>query len=126
MRILLDPHPPAAELGEFWLAAWGHRGYGDFPAILARNLAHLCAYEEDRLVGFINVAWDGGRHAFLLDTCVHPEFRGRGIGTALVKQATGAARARGARWLHVDFEPHLAAFYRGCGFRHTEAGLMEL
>ena len=33
---------------------------------------------------------------------------------------------RGAQWLHVDFEPHLTAFYRGCGFRPTEAGLIAL
>jgi len=30
-------------------------------------------------------------------------------------------------WLHVDFEPHLAAFYLGaCGFQSTSAGLIHL
>ncbi|NTE47960.1 GNAT family N-acetyltransferase, partial [Rhizobium pusense] len=28
--------------------------------------------------------------------------------------------------LHVDFETHLTSFYRSCGFRPTEAGLIEL
>jgi hypothetical protein len=29
-------------------------------------------------------------------------------------------------WLHVDFEPHLEGFYRGCGFTPTPAGLIRL
>jgi hypothetical protein len=28
--------------------------------------------------------------------------------------------------LHVDYEPHLDGFYRGCGFRPTAAGLLRL
>ena len=65
--------------------------------------------DGDRLVGYVNVAWDGGQHAFLLDTSVHPDFQRRGVATALVRLVTDAARARGAAWLHVDYEPHLDA-----------------
>ncbi len=36
------------------------------------------------------------------------------------------SRARGAEWLHVDYEEHLEAFYQGCGFRPTPAGLLLL
>ncbi|MGO7565961.1 GNAT family N-acetyltransferase, partial [Rhizobium johnstonii] len=48
------------------------------------------------------------------------------IATRLVREATRIARERGAEWLHVDFEPHLTGFYRGCGFVPTEAGLIKL
>ncbi|MDB5537614.1 MAG: acetyltransferase, partial [Devosia sp.] len=68
----------------------------------------------------------GGIHAFILDTCVDPAYRRQGLATRLVQAATEAARARGAQWLHVDFEPHLTAFYRGCGFTETAAGLIAL
>ena len=71
-------------------------------------------------------AWDGGIHAFLLDTTVHPDLRRQGIATQLVKEAARIARERGAQWLHVDFEPHLRGFYHACGFRPTEAGLIRL
>jgi ribosomal protein S18 acetylase RimI-like enzyme len=74
----------------------------------------------------VNVAWDGGSHAFLLDTSVLPDFRRQGVATILVRRATELARERGADWLHVDCEPHLEAFYRGCGFRETAAGLIRL
>jgi len=42
-----------------------------------------------------------------------------------VRRAAEMASDRGALWLHVDFEPHLAGFYRACAFRPTEAGLMR-
>lgn len=109
-----------------WLAAWGDGGPASFQPILQRSLAHVGAYDGERLVGFVNVAWDGGIHAFILDTCVDQAYRRQGIATRLVRAATDAARARGAAWLHVDFEPHLMAFYRGCGFRETAAGLIAL
>jgi GNAT superfamily N-acetyltransferase len=94
--------------------------------VLKRSLAHVGAYDGDRLVGFVNVAWDGGVHAFLLDTTVHPDVQRQGIATSLVRRAAELAGERGAEWLHVDYEPHLESFYRGCGFRPTGAGLIAL
>lgn len=85
---------------------------------------------DDRgaLVGFANVAWDGGDHAFLLDPKVRPDHQRRGVGTTLVELAAQHAAAAGCEWLEVDFEdPELASFYFGaCGFRPTAAGLLHL
>jgi GNAT superfamily N-acetyltransferase len=83
--------------------------------------------DAGELIGFVNVAWDGGVHAFVLDTIVAAAFRRRGIATALVAIAEREARAVGCEWLHVDFEPHLTTFYlEACGFRSTPAGVIEL
>jgi GNAT superfamily N-acetyltransferase len=94
--------------------------------MLGRSLAYVCAYDGERLIGFVNLAWDGGIHAFLLDTTVHPDWQRRGVGRALVGRAAAVARERHIHCLHVDYEPHLADFYRDCGFRPTEAGLLWL
>lgn len=93
---------------------------------LERSLCWVSAHAGERLVGFVNVAWDGGRHAFLLDSVVHPTCRRRGIGLALVRCAVEEARSLGAEWLHVDYEGRLADFYQRCGFRPTRAGLIAL
>ncbi|MGW4159144.1 GNAT family N-acetyltransferase [Streptomyces sp. NPDC004788] len=115
-----------AELNELFHASWpGHRDT-DFGPVFARRLLHVTARRDGRLVGYVNVAGDGGAHAFVLDTTVHPDERRRGLGVALVRKAAEAARERGAHWLHVDHEPHLTAFYAACGFRPTAAGLMPL
>ena len=97
------------------------------PEVLQRHSAGwVCAYDGDRLVGFVNVAWDGATHFFLLDTTVVPSHRRRGIGAALVLHAVTLSRARGGDWLHVDFDEELTDFYAGCGFRPTPAGLVQL
>jgi GNAT superfamily N-acetyltransferase len=90
-------------------------------------LTWVGAFDGERLIGFVQVAWDGGEHAFVLDTMVDPALRRGGVGARLVATATAEARAAGCRWLHVDFEDHLAGFYleRG-GFRPTAAGLIDL
>ena len=91
------------------------------------SLGWVCAREDDQLVGFVNVAWDGGVHAFILDTTVAGRDRHRGIGTGLIATAVQYARAAGCEWLHVDFEDHLTAFYfQACGFTSTSAGLIAL
>ncbi|GIF04947.1 GNAT family N-acetyltransferase [Actinoplanes siamensis] len=117
------------------LSALHARAFGGDPAVVrpwARRLARhaltwIGAFEAGELVGFVQVCWDGGPHAFVLDTAVDPDHQGRGIGTALVKAAAEESRAAGCEWLHVDFEPHLEHFYlRQCGFRPTPAGLIAL
>jgi len=67
-----------------------------------------------------------GKHASLFDLAVRPAYRQRGIGTCLAEEAVKRARQRGAEWLHVDYEPNLAEFYRRVGFGTTEAGLIRL
>ena len=113
-------------LNALWAASWAEHREWDFGPVLEQSLAYLCAYDKGTLIGYVNLAWDGDVHAFLLDPTVHPAYRRRGIGTELVRRAAAVARERGVRWLHVDYLPELEAFYRGCGFRHTEAGLMDL
>jgi GNAT superfamily N-acetyltransferase len=91
------------------------------------SLGWVCAREDDQLAGFVNVAWDGGVHAFILDTMVAGHGRHHGIGTKLIATAVQHARAAGCEWLHVDFEDHLTAFYfQACGFTPTNAGLISL
>jgi GNAT superfamily N-acetyltransferase len=91
------------------------------------SLGWVSARQHGPLVGFVNVIWDGGVHAFLLDTAVAAPLRRRGLGARLVMVAVGAARAAGCQWLHVDYAPHLHRFYiDACGFQPTGAGLIAL
>ncbi|WP_255657250.1 GNAT family N-acetyltransferase [Actinoplanes sp. L3-i22] len=117
------------------LSALHARAFGGDPArvqpwsqrLQRHALTWIGAFDGGRLTGFVQVCWDGGAHAFVLDTAVDPDCQGRGIGAALVKAATAEARAAGCEWLHVDFEPHLEHFYLNrCGFRPTPAGLIAL
>jgi len=101
---------------------------GWWDRIRPHSLGWVTARDGDGLlVGFVNVAWDGGDHAFLLDTKTRGTHQRRGIGTALVRMATEHARAAGCEWLHVDYRDELGPFYlEACGFRATAAGLVHL
>jgi len=125
-RIVINPKVADDELHALFNASWPNYEPTPFEPVLCRSLAYLGAYSNDLVIGFVNLAWDGGFHAFLLDTTVHPAFQRRGIGKQLVERATQVAREAGMGWLHVDYEPHLGGFYESCGFRPTTAGLLKL
>jgi len=59
------------------------------------SLGWVCARDNRELVGFVNVPWDGGTHAFISDTIVAANARRQGIGTQLVAIAAAEARAAG-------------------------------
>jgi GNAT superfamily N-acetyltransferase len=117
-----------AEFDALHHEGFGGTGSGDWWRRVNRHsLGWVCARDGDRLVGFVNVAWDGGGHAFVLETVVAVAARRHRVGTELVAVAVREARAAGCEWLHVDFEEHLRGFYlESCGFRPTAAGLIAL
>jgi GNAT superfamily N-acetyltransferase len=87
----------------------------------------VCRAVDGSVAGFVNVAWDGADHAFLVDTKVRADLHRQGIGTALVRLATQQAKVAGCEWLHVDYDERLVPFYVGaCGFRSTPAALIHL
>lgn len=112
---LVHSHGGRSQAG-WWATVWPH------------SLGWVTARSADGLlVGFVNLAWDGSDHAFLLDTKTRGGWQHRGIGTEVVRRAVEQARLAGCEWLHVDFEPQLAPFYlEACGFRPTDAGLIHL
>ena len=120
------------EVNELHAEAFDTRLYDDgewnwLEQVARHSLGWVVARDGEELIGFVNVPWDGLVHAWVQDTMVAVRARGRGVGTALVATAVEEARAAGCEWLHVDFEPHLRAFYLdACGFRPTDAGLIEL
>lgn len=117
------------ELNALHAECFEHPALGDdwWGQVNRFSLGWACLRQAGRLVGFVNVAWDGGVHAFLLDTAVTAPLRRRGHATRLVREAVAQARAAGCEWLHVDFDPHLRGFYLdACGFEPTEAGLVRL
>lgn len=141
-RTARDPYIPAVHISYEWrgdfdnqeLNALHAEGFDhpmladDWQAQLQQHsLGWVCAREAAELVGFVNVAWDGAIHAFVLDTLVTSRVRRTGVGTELIALAVEEARALGCEWLHVDFRDDLRSFYFDtCGFQPTDAGLIAL
>jgi ribosomal protein S18 acetylase RimI-like enzyme len=117
-----------AEMVELVESHGGNAVAGWWDRIRPFSLGWVTARRGGVVVGFVNVAWDGGDHAFLLDPKTRGSEQRQGIGTELVRLATHHAREAGCEWLHVDFAAELAPFYfEACGFRRAEAaGLIHL
>lgn len=118
-----------AEVNALHAEGFGHRLLDDdwLAQVSRHSLGWVCARDGRELVGFVNIAWDGAVHAFILDTLVAAAGQHRGVGTRLVAIAEENARAAGCEWLHVDFDGELGPFYFGsCGFRPTAGGLIAL
>ena len=117
---LTDLHRLAFGSSATAVQPWAHR-------LERHSLTWIGAFVGRTLVGFVQVCWDGGSHAFVLDTVVHPDHQRRGIGRNLVLTGAAEARRAGCQWLHVDYETHWESFYRdSCGFRPPDAGLLDL
>jgi GNAT superfamily N-acetyltransferase len=119
-----------AELSALHAAAFGYRPGVVQPwteRLEEHSLTWVGAFDDGRMIGFANVAWDGGGHAFLLDVVVAPQRHGEGLGTSLVLEATRLTAETGCEWLHVDFLPEHAGFYLDrCGFSRSDAGVIRL
>jgi GNAT superfamily N-acetyltransferase len=104
------------------------RDESNWNELLAKHsLGWVVARDSGRLVGFVNVAWDGSTHAWIQDAMVTKKDRNRGIGTKMIEVVRSECRRSGCEWLHVDFDEDLEKFYvQSCGFTPTSAGLIRL
>jgi GNAT superfamily N-acetyltransferase len=81
------------------------------------------AEEDDSVVGFATWAARPGGTIELEDLFVDPDWRRRGIATALVSYVVDVLRARGVRCLEVTANPHAHGFYSAAGF--IDCGVAE-
>jgi len=88
-------------------------------ALFARSAASsVVAVAEGQIIGMLHV--EVSRHGFgEIGMLVDRDWRGRGIGSALLQAATGLARQQGLHKLSLEVFAHntgAIALYRKCGF----------
>jgi putative acetyltransferase len=85
--------------------------------------ASLVALHRDRVIGHLNVSREEGpmtRHVASLGMAVAPEWRGRGVGSALMNEVIRWAKEMGVEKLALSVYPHneaALALYRKFGFK---------
>lgn len=124
--VVRSPSLTDQSLNALFCASWPAWSARTFQPVLQQSLDYLGAFCDDSLVGFVNVAWDGGLHGFILDTTVHPNFRRRGIASHMLREAKCIAAEHKLQWLHVDFDATCQSLYRESGFDATLAGLYRV
>jgi GNAT superfamily N-acetyltransferase len=80
-------------------------------------------YDGDRQVGFCRAATDGTSFVYLADVYILEEYRGRGLGEALVRAMVEESPLVKLRWLLHTTDMH--PLYRKLGFGEPGPKLME-
>ncbi|GHV09561.1 hypothetical protein FACS1894217_14080 [Clostridia bacterium] len=96
---------------------------------IASSLFTLSAEEDGQTVGMTRVVGDGALIALICDVLVRPDFRGRGIGAALIHAALECAVSNmpPGLWLTVAVihAPERYGFYKRLGFEAGKDGVMR-
>ncbi len=81
------------------------------------------AYDGSKQIGFCRVVTDGVSFAWLADVFVLPSYRGRGVGTEMVREAVERGPHAKLLWLLGTRDAH--RFYERAGFRPASSTIME-
>lgn len=116
MRVMKETDLDAADTLRS-LAGW-HQTRQDWLRLLALQPdGCFVAEQEGRVVGTVTTTCYGGRLAWIGMLLVHPEWRGRGIGRALMRHALDYLRTEGVACAGLDATPAGEPLYVSLGFR---------
>jgi GNAT superfamily N-acetyltransferase len=113
-----------------FLTNQAHWAAGMDAVLLERALRHsliIAAYHQDRQIGFARVITDYASFAYLSDVFVLPDWRGHGVGLAMMRAALAHPQLQQLRrFLLVSRDAR--GFYRQLGFTPLQHGerYMEL
>lgn len=105
-------------------AYWARGRPLELQARLVRESSRVIGlYHDDRQIGFARSVSDGNSFAYLADVYVLPGYRGRGLGTELVREAVERGPYANVRWLLHTADAH--ALYERFGFARPGERLLE-
>jgi spermidine synthase len=108
---------------------WGEPGDHDpglAGAIICGSHCFFIASHEGRLVGMGRAISDRASDAYIQDLTVHPEFRGKGIGTRMVQELVGRLQRDRLDWIGLVAEAGTWDFYRRIGFADMPGSVLML
>lgn len=87
---------------------------------LINSVSLALAYEGDKIVGIGRTVGDGNRFTYIVDLVVKKEYRGKGIGKALVQILAKNANTKFIELTTDPNDPGLEKFYKKAGFKLSE------
>ena len=124
-QILRNKHVRQEEIEKLRAEVGWDTMKGKYNRILKKVYTYYSVRKNKNLIGFLSVLSDGTGDAFLLDLMVHPDFRGKGVGSGLIKKAVMDLKREGIKSIQVTFCRDLESFYKKFGFHIIRAGIID-
>jgi ribosomal protein S18 acetylase RimI-like enzyme len=84
--------------------------------IIKGSHCFVAALEDDQIIGMGRAISDRASDAYIQDVTVSDSYRGRGIGSEIIKQLISRLHADGLGWIGLIAEKNSRAFYERLGF----------
>jgi len=109
---------PAAVVRLYQEAGWWRNDYTDdfIPPVLRNSFCVVGAFDGNELIGMGRAISDGVSDAYIQDIAVLNAYRGRGIGTRIVKKLLRHLQQHHVDWIGLIGEPGTEPFYGRLGF----------
>ena len=88
--------------------------------IVEQTYCFVIARNADGIVGMGRAISDGVSDAYIQDVTVHSDYRGQGIGKAIIGKLIEHLQQNGLQWIGLISEPGYERFYQSLGFEKME------
>lgn len=85
--------------------------------IIAGSHLFIVAEQDHRIIGMGRALSDRRSDAYIQDVTVGKQYRGRGIGTAIIRELVRRLRSDGIEWIGLIAERGSHGFYTRLGFK---------
>ena len=108
---------------EWWTAG---RGFEDVMQMVGHSdiVVGCCSNDEDKLIGFARVLTDFTFKAMIFDVIVHDDFRGQGVGSAIIHRIICDKSLEKVRGFELYCPDTLLPFYEKLGFAKRTSTLL--
>lgn len=88
--------------------------------IISNTYCFVIAKDGEDIIGMGRALSDGISDAYIQDVVVHSDYRGRGIGKAIIGKLLEQLKADKIQWIGLISEPGYEKFYESLGFAKME------
>ncbi len=99
-------------------AGWWEEGWKEdvIPAMVANSFLFAAAYHDGEMIAMGRAISDGVSDGYIQDVVVRSDYRGQGLGQAMVKRLVKELRKAGVDWIGLIGQPGTKGFYEQLGF----------
>lgn len=125
LRYVENPVLKAAEVARLRVAVGWDAREKQLEKVIDKTYLTAACFDNDNLVGFVDVISDGVDDAFIRNLVVLPGYQRFGIALELLNIIIRRTKADRIKTVNVLFEPELIDLYRKAGFRIVNGGMID-